>query len=222
MARRRRSRRNALHEGLMGAVLGGLNFQMAEHTRKQMEEAELRKEQRLAAAEAARAERDHQFQLTRDAKQNEFLVGREEAGREHALGVLGQTQEFTASENAANRAVTREGHASAASNARLAAERDPRYQTFADESGRIHRVPMNPEGDAAIQSLQDEGRKLRLMESSAGGRMAGYSEPEQQPPVAGIPGPAGAGSGGSAPQVSYRFIPGKGLVAVDAQGNPVK
>lgn len=199
MARRRRSKRNALHEGLMGAVVGGLQFQMAEHTRKQMEEAELRKEQRLAAAEAARAERDHQFQLTRDDKQHQNLVGREEAGREHALDVLGQTQEFTASENAANRAVTREGHASSASNARLAAERDPRYQTFTDEAGRIHRLPMNAEGDAAMQSLQDEGRKLQLMESSAGGRMAAYSGAEQQPPFAGIPGPTGAGSQQPAP-----------------------
>lgn len=63
-------KRNVLAEGLMGAVLGGLNFKFNEETRRQMEEAELRKEQRLAAIRAAEAERAQQFQLQRDEAQN--------------------------------------------------------------------------------------------------------------------------------------------------------
>lgn len=211
MARRRRQKRNALHEGLMGAVLGGLQFQMAEHTRKQVEQAELQKEQRLAAIEAARAERDHQYQLTRDKTQSELLSAREEKAREFTASESAAQREFTASENAANRSVQREGHAVTRDSARLSAERSADYQTYVDESGKIHRLPLNAQGDAALQSLQEQGRKLQLMEGSRGGRFSALPATEE-PEAAGIPAPAGAGSRNAQPAAQWQYVPGKGMV----------
>lgn len=195
---RRRKQRNALHEGLMGAVLGGLQFQLGEHTRRQLEEAELRKEARLDALAAAREERTLQHQLTRDASLHE-----------QQQAALKEQQAFIASENAANRAVQREGHAVSRDNARLSAEqRAPEYQTFTDETGQIHRLPLTAEGDARLRELQGAGTRLQLMEGTRGGRFTAL--PGSEGAAAGNPGATGAASRAPAaqPSVAFDFIDG--------------
>ena len=53
MVRRRRREKDAILDGLIGAGIGAMNFKLSENARRQAEEADLRKEQRLAAIRAA-------------------------------------------------------------------------------------------------------------------------------------------------------------------------
>lgn len=87
------AKRNALQEGLMGAVLGGLNFQLSEQTRRRAEEAELLKEQRLEAIRAASQERQNQFQIAREDLAATRADERLTRQQEQQLEVLDRQQE---------------------------------------------------------------------------------------------------------------------------------
>lgn len=65
----RKNRRDEVTAGLMGALLGGLQYKLNDQTRIQLEEAEARKEQRLAAIRAAEIEGAQQHQTMLAQKQ---------------------------------------------------------------------------------------------------------------------------------------------------------
>ena len=71
MARRRRRHKDAILDGLIGAGIGAMNFKLNEAAQRRLEEAEMAKEQRLAAIRAGEMERAAQIQTARDTAQFE-------------------------------------------------------------------------------------------------------------------------------------------------------
>ena len=71
MARRRRRNKDAILDGLIGAGIGYMDFKLSEQAAARLEQAEIAKEQRLAAIRAGETEAANQFQLARDAAQGE-------------------------------------------------------------------------------------------------------------------------------------------------------
>ncbi len=170
MARRRRNK-DAIIDGLIGAGIGAMNFKLSEAARQRAEQAEMEKEQRLAAIRAGEVERAAQIQTARDTanyenqialadKNNAAQAERDAAQREHATSLA--EKQF-----ANQREITRMqgGNSIAVANA----SRGPGdTRLFQDQDGRQYEIGA---GDSArLEQLQGEGKKLQLVEGTRGGR----------------------------------------------------
>lgn len=190
---RRRSNKDALIDGAIGAAVGALNFKLSEMTRQQMEQAELRKEQRLAAIRAAETEAAQQFQMQRDqagfAHQSQ-LSDKQIAAQAERDRVQGQQRmaELRMQGDQQMRVVGAQGANSIA--AARAGQRDE-IQTYMDDRGQYVQIPLNAAGQQQLNTLQSQGRKLQLVEGSRGGR---YSELSGGLMGGGAPAGNGAGS----------------------------
>ena len=101
--RRRRSSKDAIIDGLMGAAIGGLNFKLNEITARQAEEAEARKMERLAVIQRGNAEFEsglrreenkqrHGFDMVQLDKTQEFQSGESAKTREHQFSLSREEQ----------------------------------------------------------------------------------------------------------------------------------
>ena len=179
MARRRRRDKDVMIDGLLGALQGGLKFKLDEMTRKQVEDADLRKEARLDAIQARRDEINHQRTVERDASQAALTAERDAllASQQDSRDARQHEYKLAETDAAAAHARSLEGVRQAGSRetARITAEsRDPRAQTWRGSDGRVYQIPVSDAGRDQLQTLQDGGVKLQLMEGSAGSRMSEY------------------------------------------------
>lgn len=103
----RRYHVNPFEFGLMGAILGGLQFKLNESTQQRAQEAEIQKEQRLAQIEQAQ-------KIADESRANAEYTRREDIQQQHALeqaeyqnnlisGREQTSQQFQAQQNALNR-----------------------------------------------------------------------------------------------------------------------
>lgn len=140
---------NPVEFGLMGALLGGLKYKLDLDTERRLEEAEARKEQRLAEiqqqaqiAQEGRAnaewDRRQPIELQNDLMKTEY------AG-DIAAGHQQSAQQFQATENAKNRAheLTLEGVRNA--------DETNRQLTVAEQEAKLHRA--NTAYDETFRSM---------------------------------------------------------------------
>lgn len=215
MTRRRRSNKDAILDGLIGAGIGAMNFKLSENARRQAEEAELRKEQRLAAIRAGETEAAQQFTLARDDKlaaaQAERDAARTEAEilladkklaaalEEQRIQTEGQIKVANVQgANAARVAQISGGNQVAAARA---GRSDTDMQTYQDANGQYHQIPMNAEGQQRLNDMQTKGAKLQLVEGSRGGRYSALPDNDSGggPLMGGVPRRNGAASPAAAP-----------------------
>lgn len=190
MTRRRRSNKDALLDGLIGAGIGAMNFKLSENARRQAEDAELRKEQRLAAIRAGETEAAQQFTLQRDQSLAEAQAARDTArseaeialadkniaaalerekvqteGQLRVVGAQGANQLRIAQVQGGNQiAAAREGRSNAD------------VQTYQDANGQYHQITLDAAGQQRLGEMQKQGAKLQLVEGSRGGRYTGLPD----------------------------------------------
>lgn len=170
MARRRRNK-DAIIDGLIGAGIGAMNFKLSEAARQRAEQAEMEKEQRLAAIRAGEMERAAQIQTARDQaafanqsaltdKQLAAQAERDAAQQQHAMSLAEKQM-------ANQREITRmQGGNSIAAAQASRGPGDTRL--FQDQDGRQYEIPS---GDSTrLEQLQASGKRLQLVEGSRGGR----------------------------------------------------
>lgn len=88
------NKRHATKMGLMGAVLGGLNFKLNQWTTERAEQAELRKLQRLEEIAMAREARADQRQIASDERQHGYRMAELDSKQDHDVALVGLNHEY--------------------------------------------------------------------------------------------------------------------------------
>ena len=171
MARRRRRHKDAILDGLIGAGIGAMNFKLNEAAQRRLEEAEMAKEQRLAAIRAGEVERAAQIQTARDTAnyQNQIALADKNIAAQTELEAGRQRHAKELVEIQGSQRMREIGAQGANSLAAAQASRGPGdTRLFQDQDGRQYEIGA---GDSArLEKLQSEGKKLQLIEGTRGGR----------------------------------------------------